>query len=345
MRAVWFNKPWDLEVRDVPDPVIQSPTDAIIRTAATCVCGSDLWSLRGENTREHGTPIGHEFVGEVVDVGSEVRDVAVGDFVVVPFDLSCGSCPHCLNGALGSCTNGTLLGQPAIGGAQAERCRVTYADHNLVVVPGGRPRDALLPDLLALTDVMATGYFCAVSAGVKQGDTAAVIGDGAVGLSAVIAAKMLGAERIVAFSRNPERQALAREFGATHIIEGRGDDAVEELLDLTNGIGADAALECVGLGPAMETAFAVARPGSTVGYVGVPHGTAFPTERMFRKNINVAGGIAPSLTYTPLLLRAVLDGHISPGKYFDLKLPFEDIVQGYTAMNERTAIKAWSQLV
>ncbi|MEN9751887.1 MAG: hypothetical protein RLZZ600_934 [Actinomycetota bacterium] len=344
MRAVRFNKPFDLEVTDFPDPQLVASTDAIVRVTATCVCGSDLWSLRGENTREHGTQIGHEFIGEVAEVGSDVRHIKPGDFVIVPFFLSCGVCPHCRAGALGACQSGAIVGSPAVGGGQAELCRVTFADNNLTVVPGGDPGADKTADLLALTDVMGTGYFCAVSAGVTAGDTVAIIGDGAVGLSGVIAAKMLGAERIVAFSRNPERQALAREFGATHIIASRGEAAKDEFMDLTDGIGADATLECVGLGPAMETAFQVARPGSTVGFVGVPHGVAAPMEIMFRKNISLAGGIAPTLTYTPLLLEAVLDGHIHPGKYFDLELPFERIVEGYTAMNERTATKAWARL-
>jgi threonine dehydrogenase-like Zn-dependent dehydrogenase len=343
MRAVRFNKPFDLEVTDWAEPQLVASTDAIIRVTATCVCGSDLWSFRGENTREHGTQIGHEFIGEVVEVGSDVRIVTPGDFVIVPFFLSCGVCPHCRNGALGACLNGGIVGS-TVGGGQAEFSRVTFADNNLTVVPGGDPGADKTADLLALTDVMGTGYFCAVSANVTAGDTVAIIGDGAVGLSGVIAAKMLGAERVVAFSRNPERQALAREFGATHIIASRGEDATAEFMDLTDGIGADATLECVGLGPAMETAFEVARPGSTVGFVGVPHGVAAPIERMFRKNIGMAGGIAPTLTYTPLLLEAVLDGHIHPGRYFDLELPFERIVEGYAAMNDRTAIKAWARV-
>lgn len=343
MRAVRFNKPFDLELTDVDDPTLVEPTDAIIKVSATCVCGSDLWSLRGENTRGHGTLIGHECVGEVVEVGAGVSVIKPGDFVVVPFFMSCGFCTNCQAGVLGACSNGAILGS-GVGAGQAEFTRVIFADHNLTVVPGGRPAASLMPDLLALTDVMGTGYFCAVSAKVKAGDTVAVIGDGAVGLSAVIASKMMGAERIVAFSRNPERQELAREFGATHVIKTRGDEAVAELMDLTGGVGADAALECVGLGPAMETAFKVARPGSTVGFVGVPHGVSAPMEIMFRRNIGLSGGIAPTLLYTPLLLDAVLAGEINPGKYFDLQLPFEQLVDGYTAMNERTAIKAYSVL-
>lgn len=351
MRAVRFNKPFDLELTESPDPILVEPTDAIIRVAATCVCGSDLWSFRGENTRAHGTLIGHECVGEVVEVGAGVTRVRVGDFVIVPFQMSCGQCINCTApgrgnagvSALGSCLNGAILGS-GVGAGQAELTRVIFADHNLAVVPGGRPSDEMLPHLLTLTDVMGTGYFCAASAGVRAGDTVAVIGDGAVGLSAVIAARMMGAERIVAFSRNPERQALAREFGATDIIASRGDDAVEEFRELTRGVGADAALECVGLGPAMETAFTVARPGSTIGFVGVPHGVAPPAEIMFRRNIGLAGGMAPTVHFAPLLLDAVLDGRIHPGRVFDLQLPFERLVEGYTAMNDRTAIKAFAIL-
>ena len=343
MRAVRFNKPFDLEIFDAPVPVVEHPNDAVIKVAATCVCGSDLWSFRGENTRAQGSLIGHECIGEVVDVGPDVKHITPGDFVIVPFFMSCGACVNCAAGALGSCLNGAILGS-GVGAGQAEYTRVIFADHNLTVVPGGRPADELMADLLALTDVMGTGYFCAVSAGVKPGHTVAVVGDGAVGLSGVIAAKMLGAERIVSFSRNPERQALARAFGATDVIASRGDDAVAELRELTGGVGADATLECVGLEEAMTTAFRVARPGSTVGFVGVPHGVNPPVEIMFRRNIGLAGGIAPTLTYTPLLLDAVLEGRINPGRYFDLQLPFESLVDGYAAMNERHAIKAFAVL-
>lgn len=343
MRAVVFNKPFDLSMSEVDDPVLVDTTDAILKVAAACVCGSDLWSFRGENTRAHGSLIGHECIGEVVEVGADVKHIKPGDFVIVPFFMSCGQCVHCAAGVLGSCLNGAILGS-GVGSGQAEYTRVIFADHNLTVVPGGRPADALLPDVLALTDVMGTGYYCAVSAKVKAGDTVAVVGDGAVGLSGVIAASLLGAERIVAFSRNPERQSLARAFGATDIIASRGDDAVAELRDLTGGVGADATLECVGLEEAMNTAFRVARPGSTVGFVGVPHGASPPVEIMFRRNIGLAGGIAPTLAYTPLLLDAVLAGRINPGRYFDLQLSFESLVEGYAAMNERRAIKAWARV-
>lgn len=333
MRATTLHGYRDVRVEDVPDPTIEAPTDAIVKVAAGCVCGSDLWPYRDEDTDGWRT-IGHEAIGEVVAVGSDVSAFGEGDFVVVPFCHCDGTCPHCLAGAHSACQN---LGMTASG--QAEYTRVTQADGSLVAVPGGRPDDALLPSLLTLTDVMATGWHAAVSAGVRPGATVAVVGDGAVGLCGVLAASAMGAERVVALSRHEPRQELARAFGATDVVPERGKAATAALRELTDGIGADAVLECVGTGDAVRTAFAIARPGSTVGFVGVPHGVELPVQRMFSTNVGLAGGMAPVRRYLPDLLERVLAGSIDPGRVFDLALPLEEAPEAYRAMDERRAIK------
>ena len=342
MRALRFNAPFDVAVVDATDPVIVDPRDAIVRVAATCVCGSDLWPYRGDNPREAGSPIGHECVGEVVEVGNDLRHIAVGDFVVVPFLASCGECRLCRDGQLQSCSVAAEAGVFSTQGAQAELVRASLADGSLVVVPGGRPDDALLPHLLALSDVMGTGYHAAVAARVRPGDTVAVVGDGAVGLSGVLAARLLGAERIIALSRHADRQAIAASFGATHIVPERGEDAVAAVQELTDGRGADAVLECVGTEESMATAFDVARPGATVGFVGLPHGVVAPIGRMFRHNIGLAGGVAPTRLYTPDLVARVLAGEITPGDVFDHRVSLEKLPAGYAEMNERRAIKVWA---
>lgn len=333
MRATTIHAPGDIRLSEVPDPTIEAPTDAIVRVTAGCICGSDLWPYRGENPIREGSTIGHEAVGVVEEVGSEVKDFRPGDFVVIPFCHCDNTCPDCLAGVQSACPNadGTSSGQ-------AELTRVTQADGSLVKTDG-MPDDALVPSLLALTDVMATGWHAAVAAGVRAGSTAVVVGDGAVGLCGVIAAQQLGAERIVAMSRHEPRQALARRFGATHVIAERGDEAVAAVMDLTGGIGADAVLECVGTHQSMDTAFHVARAGATVGFVGVPHGVELPLRRMFVRNIGLAGGIAPVRRYLPDLMQRVLDGRIDPGLVFDLELPLEEVAEGYRAMDERRAVK------
>jgi threonine dehydrogenase-like Zn-dependent dehydrogenase len=333
MRATTIHAPRDIRLSEVPDPSITTPTDAVVRVVAACICGSDLWPYRGENPIQAGSTIGHEAVGVVEEVGLEVRSFRPGDFVIVPFDHCDNTCPHCLAGAQSACAN---LGFTTSG--QAELTRVNQADGSLVKTDG-TPDESLLPALLALSDVMATGWHAAVAAGVRPGTTAVVVGDGAVGLCGVLAARELGAARIVAMSRHADRQLLAREFGATEVIAERDEAGVEAVLELTDGVGADAVLECVGTDQAMGTAFQIARPGSTVGFVGVPHGVQLPVRRMFQRNIGLAGGMAPVRRYLPDLLERVLSGRIDPGRVFDLTLPLDDVADGYRAMDERRAIK------
>lgn len=344
MRALRFVRPGEIEVTDREEPRLESPSDAIVRTSATCVCGSDLWPFRGINDRDEGSVIGHECIGEVVDVGHEVSSIRVGDFVVVPFLSSCGHCRLCALGEFQSCEVAVAQGVFSVQGAQAEYVRAPLADGSLVVVPGGRPSEDLLPDLLALADVMGTGYHAAIAARVGNGSTVAVVGDGAVGLCAVLSARLLGAERIIALSRHEDRQSLALEFGATDIVTERGDDAVAVVRELTAGLGVDAVLECVGTAQAMSTAFGLARPGAIVGYVGLPHDAIAPFGRMFRHNIGIDGGVAPTRRYSNELVDRVMRGEIRPGRVFDLELPFERLPEGYQAMDERRSIKAWSRL-
>ena len=337
MRATTIHAPGDIRFEEVPDPVIEEPTDAIVKVVAGCICGSDLWPYRGANDVDAGATIGHECVGVVEEVGSAVRDFRPGDFVIVPFCHCDNTCAHCAAGVQSVCDN---LGFTASG--QGEYSRVTQADGSLVKTDG-MPDAALIPSLLTLSDVMATGWHAAVAAGVKEGGTAVVIGDGAVGLCGVLAAAQLGAERVIAMSRHEPRQEIARAFGATDIVAERGKEGGARIADLTGGIGADAVLECVGTDEAMKTAFAIARPGSTVGFVGVPHGVELPVRRMFQKNVGLAGGMAPVRRYLPDLLDRVLSGAIDPGRVFDLTLPMAESAEGYRAMDERRAIKVLLQ--
>lgn len=338
MRAAIFNGPGAVEAGERPDPGIQEPTDAIVRVVLGCVCGSDLWYYRGESEHAAGS-IGHEFIGVVEQVGAAVNAVKVGDLVVAPFIYSDMTCPHCLNGSTISCPAGGNFGNGVIDGGQGEAVRVPQADGTLVPVPGSGHSDAVLKSLLALSDVMSTGHHAAVMAGVKQGDTVAVVGDGAVGLCAVLAARRLGAGRIIALSRHAARQKIARDFGATDIIETRGEEASQAVLDLTGRIGADAALECVGTGQSIETAAAIARPGSVIGIVGVPHGQVPFTEAFFR-NIGWRGGPAPARLYIPELLGDVLNETIDPGRVFDYETDLDHIADAYQAMDERRAVKS-----
>jgi len=336
MLATMLYGPGDIRFEEHDDPVIAEPADAIVRVIASCVCGSDLWPYRGVTPTPRPRTIGHECLGEVVEVGSAVRGFRPGDRVIVPFDHCDGTCPHCLAGAQSGCVN---LGFTTSG--QAELARVNQADGSLVAIPDGVPED-LVPSLLTLSDVMPTGWHAAVSAGVAPGATAVVVGDGAVGLCGVIAARVLGAERIIALSRNPRRQELARAFGATDVLPERGREAVAAVLELTDGIGADATLECVGMEDSVETAFAVARPGSRVGMVGVPNGvTAFPIGSAFDRNVGFAGGMAPVRKYLPELLPLVLDRAIEPGRVFDGEFALADVADAYRVMNERTVVKAF----
>ena len=318
MRATTIHAPGDIRLSDVPDPTIEQPTDAIVRVVAGCICGSDLWPYRGANPIHAGSTIGHEAVGVVEEVGDEVREVRVGDFVVIPFCHSDNTCPHCRAGLTSVCDQ-----QGWTESGQAELVRVSQADGSLVRTDG-MPDDALIPSLLTLSDVMATGWHAAVSSRVRPGGTAVVIGDGAVGLCGVIAARELGAERIVAMSRHEPRQELARAFGATHVVAERDDAGVAAVMELTDGVGAD---------------FRIGRPGSTVGFVGAPHGVELPVRQMFVRNVGLAGGMAPVRAYLPDLLERVLDGRIDPGRVFDLTLPLDEVAEGYRAMDERRAIK------
>jgi threonine dehydrogenase-like Zn-dependent dehydrogenase len=338
MKAAIFRGPGDVEAGQRPDPVIEQPTDAVVRVVLGCVCGSDLWYYRGESQHAEGS-IGHEFIGVVEQAGPEVRGVKPGDLVIAPFIFSDMTCPHCLNGSTISCPVGGNFGNGVTDGGQGERVRVPQAGGTLVPVPGSGHPDTVLKSLLSLSDVMSTGHHAAVMAGVKRGDTVAVVGDGAVGLCAVLAARRLGAERVIALSRHADRQKIARDFGATDIVESRGEEASRAVLDLTGGIGADAALECVGTAQSIATAAAVARPGSVIGIVGVPHGQVPFTEAFFR-NVGWRGGPAPARLYIPELLGDVLDGTIDPGRVFDYETDLDHIADAYQAMDERRAVKS-----
>jgi threonine dehydrogenase-like Zn-dependent dehydrogenase len=338
MRAAIFNEPRSITVGERPDPGLVEPTDAVVRVVLACVCGSDLWYYRGDSEFAPG-PIGHEFVGVVEDVGADIQNLTRGDLVIAPFAFSDGSCPNCQNGITTACMNGGFFPMNGDGG-QGEAVRVPLADTTLVTVPGSGHSEEMMRSLLTLSDVMATGHHAAVCAEVRADQTVAVVGDGAVGLSGVLAAKRLGAERIIALSRHADRQALAREFGATDIVAERGDEAVEMIKEMTGGVGVDATLECVGTGQAMQTAIEIARAGSTVGFVGVPHGVELPIQTMFRRTIGVRGGGAPVRVYLPELLVDVLSERINPGRVLDYETDLDGIGDAYEAMDERRAIKS-----
>ena len=340
MKATIFQGVGKVELQERPKPTIQERSDAIVRVVRSCVCGSDLWYFRGHSEHKVG-PIGHEFIGVVEEVGSQVKDIKQGNFVISPFAFSDGTCPNCTHGFHTACQNGGFFGSGDEGmGCQAEYVRVPQAAGTLVVVPGSNYSDEVLASLLTLSDVMGTGYHAAVSAEVKAGDTVAVVGDGAVGLAGVLSAKLLGARRIVAFSRNKDRQKLAIEFGATDIIAERGQAAIEAIKKLTEGIGVDAVLECVGTGEASDTSFAIARAGAIVGRVGVPHEVEIDAAGTFYRNVGMRGGPAPVRAYMDALLPAVLDGRINPGKVFDFVTNLDGIADAYSAMDERRAIKS-----
>lgn len=340
MKAAIFKGPRRIRIEERPDPRIIDATDVIVRVKFSCVCGSDLWYYRGISEYNPNSPIGHEFIGTVEQAGSEVRGFAEGDLVIAPFLYNDGTCPNCRNGITSACVNGGVWGVNGMDGGQGELVRVPFADGTLVKVPGSNHSDEKMASFLALADIMSTGHHAAVSAGVKKGDTVAVVGDGAVGLSAVIAARRLGAERIIALSRNLPRQKLAKQFGATDIIAQRGDEASRIVLGTTDGIGVDASMECVGTDEAMQTALSIARPGSIVGYVGVPHGTNIPIQNIFFRNVGIRGGPAPARAYIPELLEDVLSGRINPGLVFDFKTSLDEIGEAYSAMDERRAVKS-----
>jgi threonine dehydrogenase-like Zn-dependent dehydrogenase len=334
----------DVRFEEVPTPQLSTDGDAIVRVVAACVCGSDLWPYRGVAVVEHSRRIGHEFVGIVEQVGADVVKITVGDFVIAPFYDCCMECVNCLNGVSTSCLNGGFWGTAdRLGGfadgAQGEFVRVPHADGTLVATPE-IPDDSLLASLLTLSDVMGTGHHAAVSAGVTVGSTVVVVGDGAVGLCGVLAAKRLGATRILAMSRHADRQAIAREFGATDIVAERGDEGVARILELLDGVGADCVLECVGTHESMDQAIRSTRPGGNVGYVGAPTGGSdLPIRPLFNQNIGINGGIAPVRNYLEELLPEVLSGAINPGRVFDLTVPMAEVAEAYAAMDERRATK------
>lgn len=334
MRGAVMHGARDVRVDDLPKPTLQEPTDAIIRVTAACVCGSDLWPYRGADELSGPRPMGHEYVGVVEEVGSAVTRTKVGDFVVGSFVASDNTCEICRAGYQTSCVQ-----RVGMGGAQAEYLRVPLADGTLVATPGTPDRD-LVPSLLAASDVLGTGWFAALAAQAGPGRTVAVVGDGAVGLLGVLAARRLGAERVVIGSRHADRQALAREFGATDVVTERGDDGVAAVKELTDGLGAHSVIEAVGTQEAMLQAIGSARPGGHVGFVGVSHDVEIPGNLLFGSHVHLHGGPAPVRQYLPELIELIWDRRIDPGKVFDLELPLQDAAEAYRAMDERRAIKA-----
>jgi threonine dehydrogenase-like Zn-dependent dehydrogenase len=344
MRATVMYGAGDVRIENVPDPSIVEPTDAVIRVTLACICGSDLWPYKTLEHSETGRVMGHEAIGIVEAVGADVRTLKTGDLVVMPFAFSDGTCMFCADGLNTSCVHGGFFGNPEVPGAQAEAVRVPQADGTLFVLPVGED-DALMPSLLTLSDVMGTGHHAAVVAEVGPGKRAAVVGDGAVGLCGVIAAKRLGAEQIILLGRHADRIALAREFGATDVVSERGDEAVERVRELTDGFGVHSVLECVGLDQSMQTAIEIARPGGAVGRVGVPQDDVMPASRpAFFDNVTVGGGPAPVRAYIDELLPDVLEGRIQPGRVFDRVIALDEVPDGYRAMNDREAIKVMVKL-
>jgi len=339
MRATVMYGAGDVRVERVPDAQIIEPTDALVRVTRACICGSDLWPYNAMPVSETGNRMGHEFIGLVEDVGADVRTVRKGDLVVAPFAWSDGTCEFCRQGLQTSCLHGGWWGGTRLDGGQGEAVRVPQADGTLVVLPVG-PDHALMPSLLTLTDVMGTGHHAALSARVRPGATVAVVGDGAVGLCGVIAARRLGAEQIIMLGRHADRVALARAFGATDVVSERGEAAIAQVRELTSGLGAHAVLECVGHGESMRTAVGIARPGGAVGRVGVPQEQVIPGALpSFYSNVTIAGGPAPVRAYMEELLPDVLDGRIEPGRVFDRVTDIDGVPNGYRAMNAREAIK------
>jgi threonine dehydrogenase-like Zn-dependent dehydrogenase len=329
----------DVRIENVPDAGIVNPTDALVRVTRACICGSDLWPYKSMEPSDTGVVMGHEAVGVVEAVGSDVRKVKVGELVVMPFAWSDGTCEFCRQGLQTSCIHGGFFGNEEISGAQAEAVRVPLADGTLYPLPVGKD-DALLPSLLTLSDVMGTGHHAAVSAKAGPGKTVAVVGDGAVGLCAVIAARRLGAEQIIIMGHHRDRIALAKEFGATDVVRERGNEAVERVKELTGGLGAHSVLECVGNEQAIFTALNTARPGGAVGRVGVPQEEKMSAaQESFYNNITIAGGPAPVRAYIEELLPDVLEGRIKPGRVFDKVTDLDGVPDGYRAMNEREALK------
>lgn len=335
MRAVVLHAPGDVQVEEVNRPSLEEPTDAIIRVTAACICGSDLWPYRGLEPVETATRMGHEYIGVVDEVGPEVRDIQVGDYVVGSFVASDNTCEICLSGFQSRCVHQVMMGGI---GTQADYARIPLADGTLVKVPG-EPTEAQARSLLAASDVLGTGWFAAVAAEAGPGKTVAVVGDGAVGLLGILAAKRLGAERIIAMSRHADRQALARQFGATDIVEERGEAGIAKIKELTGGYGAHATIEAVGTQESMLQAIGATRPGGRVGYVGVSHGVELSGIDLFFATVGLLGGPAPVRRFLPELIDLIMADQIDPGLVFDLALPIEDAAEGYKAMDERRATK------
>src|SRR5437660_5992427 len=333
MKGTVLYGPRDVRFEEIETPKITKPTDAIIRISATCVCGSDLWPYRGLQPVNEPTPMGHEYCGIVEEVGSAVRSVKPGQFVIGSFATSDNTCPHCKAGYQSSCVNREWMLR-----AQAPVLRVPLADGTLVPTPG-IPSDGLIPSLLTTSDVLGTGWFAAMAANVKPGKTVVVVGDGAVGLLGVLSAKQMGAQRIIAMSRHEERQKLAREFGATDIVTERGDEGVARIKELTQGIGADSVLECVGTQESMMQAIGSTRKGRYMAYVGLPHGLELKGDALVYAHVNLHGGPAPVRRFLPKLIDLVLNDKVDPGKVFDLALPLDQVAEGYRVMDERRAIK------
>src|SRR6266516_3458897 len=339
MRATVMHAAGDVRVENVPDPSVVEPTDAVVRVTRAAICGSDLWPYRNMEPTEGGRRMGHEVIGVVEDLGTDVRTLNTGDLVVTPFVWSDGTCIFCRRGLQVSCLHGGRYGVDGVDGGQGEAVRVPQADGTLVVLPVGED-DALMPSLLTLSDVMGTGHHAALAAKVGAGKTVAVVGDGAVGLCGVIAARRLGSERIIILGRHPDRIALAKDFGATDVVSERGGEAVERVRELTDGFGAHSVLECVGHGQSTITALSVVRPGGAVGRVGLPQQEAIPTTlTTFFDNVTIGGGPAPARAYIEELLPDVLDGRIEPGRVFDRVGSLDEVPDGYRAMNERESIK------
>ncbi|MCF2129138.1 zinc-dependent alcohol dehydrogenase family protein [Strepomyces sp. STD 3.1] len=339
MRATLMYAAGDVRVEDVADPKIQQPTDAVVRIVLSCVCGSDLWPYKSLEPTDSPRHMGHEFLGVVEETGNEVRGVQRGDVVVAPFVWADNTCAYCREGLQTSCPHGGQWGVNGVDGGQGQAARVPQADGTLVKLPVTEDSD-LLPDLLTLSDVLCTGYHAARTAGVGRGDTVTVIGDGAVGLSAVISARLLGAEQIILMGRHEARTDLGREFGATDVVAERGDEGVARVRELTDGEGTRKVLECVGLKEALVTGFGVVRDGGTVSRVGAPQFTDVPFGFAdFLRNITLTGGVAPARAYIEELMPHILDGSIRPGRVFDRTVSLEDIADGYRAMNDREALK------
>src|SRR6266542_1330640 len=339
MRATVMYGAGDIRIENVPDPTVIEPSDAVVRVTRACICGSDLWPYKTLEHSETGRVMGHEAIGVVEVVGADVRTLKQGDLVVMPFAFSDGTCMFCRDGLHTACVHGGFFGTGVVDGAQAEAVRVPQADGTLFVLPVGED-DALMPSLLTLSDVMGTGHHAAVAAKVGLGKTVAVVGDGAVGLCGVIAAKRLGAEQIILLGRHPERIALGRDFGATDVVSERGDEAIERVRELTGGLGAQSVLECVGHDLSVQTALGIARPGAAVGRVGLPQHEHIPTPMStFYDNVTIGGGPAPARAYVEELLPDVLEGRIEPGRVFDRTGSLDEVPDGYRAMNERESIK------